>query len=179
MGKYFLIDQSVKRFENVLNHLNLDFLFQIRFEPYRPALCRLAPHVCAPPMPYLALSLLPRTPAAAIGPRLAPVPLVSHTHSVAHAHHPPLFMRQQCRPHSTVGGRYRLPRAVHCHASPPLSSFSLLHADTPTPTPPFFPLCPAPPSRFSKALATASSPFHPVLLLSSPEPPEPSTTSPS
>jgi hypothetical protein len=122
MGKYFLINQSVKRFENVLNHLNLDFLFQIWFEPYRPALCRLAPHVCAPPMPYLALSLLPRTPATAIGPRLAPDPLVSHTHSVAHvahAHHPPLFMRQQCRPHSTVGGRYRLPRAVHCHASPP------------------------------------------------------------
>jgi hypothetical protein len=50
---------------------------------------------------------------------------------------------------------YLLPRP-----GPPLSSFSRLHADAPTPSP-LFPLCPAPPSCFSKASVTVPSLFHP------------------
>jgi hypothetical protein len=55
---------------------------------------------CQRPPPSIASSLsllLPHTPAAATGPRLAPVMLVSHVHSrcyVAHGRRPPLFTWQ-------------------------------------------------------------------------------------
>jgi hypothetical protein len=60
----------------------------------------------------------------------------SRLHPVAHTRRPPLFPRQWRHPRSTVGGHCRSPRAAHCSARAPLSSFSLLHADAPA-GPPF------------------------------------------
>jgi hypothetical protein len=76
---------------------------------------------------------LSSTSTAVTGPRLAPLPLVSHLHlrrRIANARRPPLFTRQRRRPRLTAGGRCRSPSATDHRARPP-SSLLLLHAPTP------------------------------------------------
>jgi hypothetical protein len=100
-------------------------LFQIRFEPRRPTLCQPGPHVSAPLDRLITLS-----------------PSPSHPGRYHRAPPRPGHARQ---PHSLA--LLRRPRSppspVHVATTPcqaPLSSFSHLHADASTPTPPLFSL---------------------------------------
>jgi hypothetical protein len=127
-----------------------------------------APHHCP-----IALSLfLPSTQPLPPGPTRQPH---SPRHPVAHASRLPLFARQRRRPQPIIEGHCRPPHATDHHARAPLSSFSRLHVDTPTLTP----LSSAPCHRaaFQKRRSPPRAPFLPILLTSTPKPPEPSAAS--
>jgi hypothetical protein len=115
-------------------------------------------------------------------PRLAPVPPISHAYPVArvaHTRHPPLFVWQWRRPRPMVGGHCQPPQATH-HCTRPPSPPSPSSTRTRPQGPLSLFLLPAPPSRLqNKTPATARAPFRPVLLSSTPEPPELSAASSS